>query len=419
VKRFIVIVFIVLVKSSLNAQLDAIFSDNFPSEATTRVGVVANYDFNSNVLTNNLLSKFYTGGFIDENMKSSAYDKLKNKNRVGGNVNYGFYAAYKPDSISHKKYVSFFVSMRDRYHFDSQFSKDFFKLAFYGNAPFAGKTAYMNDFSLNYLHYQQLQLGIYSSNLDSVACWGMGLALLKGQDYLTVQAPRAELFTDEDGQYVDFNTQMQFAIADTATSGLGSVDGLGASLDFYFEAPFQTRFGSAKIKVSLADVGFIRFNKQTMVVEQDSTFRYSGVEINNLLNIQNNNQTTNIIDSIVKVDKKGFSANLPSVFSMMYESQLGSKFQLTEGMRYSFNSNYGLLAYLKGSYLVTPRFMVSATVGYGGYGGYGRFNYGLGIFANLKNGLVVYAGSNNLEGYIAPKTNAGQGVYISIAKNFK
>jgi hypothetical protein len=419
VKRLIVIVFIVLVKSSLNAQIDAIFSDNFPSEATTRVGIVADYDFNSNVLTNTLISKFYTGGFIDDNLKASSYERLKNKNRVGGNVNYGFYAAYKPDSISHKKYVSFFVSMRDRYHFDSHFSKDFFKLAFYGNAPFAGKTAYLNNFSLNYLHYQQLQLGIYSSNLDSVACWGIGVSLLKGQDYLSVQAPRAELFTSEDGDYITFDTQMQFATADTATSGLASVDGLGASLDFYFEAPFQTRFGSAKIKVSLADIGFIRFNQQTMVIEQDSTFTYSGVEVNSLLNIQNSNQTTNIIDSIVKVDKKGFSANLPSVFNLMYESQLGTKFQLTEGMRYSFNSNYALLAYLKGSYLVTPRFMVSATVGYGGYGGYGKFNYGLGIFANLKNGLVIYAGSNNVEGYLAPKTNAGQGVYISIAKNFR
>ena len=138
-----------------------------------------------------------------------------------------------------------------------------------------------------------------------------------------------------------------------------------------------------------------------------------------MLNIQNNNQTTNIVDSIVKVDKKGFSANLPSVFNLIYESQLGAKFQLTEGMRYSFNSNYGLLVYVKGSYLLAPRLMISTTVGYGGYGGYGKFNYVLGIFANFKNGLVLYAGSNNLEGYLAPKTNAGQGVYISIAKNFK
>ncbi len=107
------------------------------------------------------------------------------------------------------------------------------------------------------------------------------------------------------------------------------------------------------------------------------------------------------------------------MFDLTYETKFTERFHLTEGMRYVFNANYSLLAYLKGSYYITPRFMMSATFGYGGYGGYGHFNYGLGMFANFKNGVVVYAGSNNLEGYFAPKTHAGQGVYVSLIKNFK
>ena len=60
--------------------------------------------------------------------------------------------------------------------------------------------------------------------------------------------------------------------------------------------------------------------------------------------------------------------------------------------------------------------MLSATFGYGGYG---ILNYGLGINAKLGHGFMLYAGSNNIEGYIAPKKACGQGVYISLVKTFR
>ena len=87
-----------------------------------------------------------------------------------------------------------------------------------------------------------------------------------------------------------------------------------------------------------------------------------------------------------------------------------------EGIRYVFNGNYHLLAYVKGNFIINPKFTVSATVGYGGYG---KFNYGIGAFANLGKGFIIYAGSSNLEGFITPKKAAGQSAYISLVKNFK
>ena len=72
--------------------------------------------------------------------------------------------------------------------------------------------------------------------------------------------------------------------------------------------------------------------------------------------------------------------------------------------------------YLKGNYFLSKNFMLSGTVGYGGYG---NFSYGLGIFANCGKGFMIYAGSNNLEGLIAPKIASGASGYISLIKNFK
>lgn len=421
-KKLAIVLTVLFINQVLKAQIAAIFSDDFPETARARIGFTGDYDLNSNALTNSLISKFYTGGYIDESLKNSVLEQVRNKNRIGGNYSYGIYAAFKPDSVLHNKYISLFVSVRDRFHFDSEFSKDLFKVGFYGNAQYAGQTAYFNDFSLNVFHYQQLQAGIVSSNLDSVARWGIGLSFLKGQEYVSVQAKKAELYTSDDGQYIDFNTELQVAKADTAQTGLGAFNGYGASVELYFEAPFQTRLGDAKIRVSVSDIGLIRFNKQTLTLKEDSVFHYSGIHLNSLNDIQSSdgsNSKDSIINSIVPFKKGSSSATLPAVFDLVYETKLTKSFYLIEGIRHVFNANYGLLGYVKGNFYINPKFMVSATFGYGGYGGYGRFNYGLGMFANFKNGIVIYAGSNNLEGYIAPKTHAGQGMYISLIKNFK
>jgi hypothetical protein len=310
--------------------------------------------------------------------------------------------------------------LRDRAHFDARFSKDLYKVAFYGNAPYAGKTADFNDFNLNYLRYQQLQIGLFSSKYDSAARWGIAVSILKGEQYSSIFAQKAELFTSEDGQYIDFNTEMQVAQSDTANKGIGAFNGIGAGLDIYFEAPFKTRFGDSKLRVSVADIGAIKFNSNSLYLNQDSLFHYTGFHVNSIYDLQDstfaNTSQDSIINSIAPFKKQSFSVTLPTVLNLTYETKFSSHFEMTEGIRYVFNGNYHLLGYLKGNFIFNPKLAVSATVGYGGYG---KFNYGIGAFANLGKGIIIYAGSNNLEGFIAPKKALGQSAYISLIKNFK
>jgi hypothetical protein len=142
--------------------------------------------------------------------------------------------------------------------------------------------------------------------------------------------------------------------------------------------------------------------------------------VNSIYDLQDStfaaNSQDSIFNSIVPYRKQKYSATLPSVLNLTYETQLGKRFLMTEGIRYVFNGNYHLLMYLRGNFMITPKFHASATFGYGGYG---KFNYGVGVFASLGKGFIVYAGSNNLEGFIVPKKTCGQGAYISLVKNFK
>ncbi|MGQ0829189.1 MAG: hypothetical protein ACT4ON_12445 [Bacteroidota bacterium] len=416
----VLIILIGLVSLHAKAQMLNIFADEFPDSAKLRIGIVTEYGLNSNAFTNQFVTQFYKGGYIDTDLKNEVLGRTKNTNRIGADFNSGIYVAIKPDSLFHKKHLSLFFGVRDRQHFDARFSKDFYKVGFYGNSQFAGETANFNNFNLNLLRYQQLQIGFFSTKLDSATRWGMSISFLKGEQYASILAKKAELFTSEDGQYIDFNTSIQVAQSDTARKGLGAFNGYGASVDIYLEAPFNTRFGISKLRVSIEDVGLIRFNDRSLQLKQDSLFHYTGFTINSIYDLQDSTfkgtSQDSIFNTIVPFQKQSFSVTIPATLNLSFETQFNKHFHLVEGIRYVFNANHTLLAYVKGVFYINPRLMLSTTFGYGGYG---RFNYGLGIFAKLGKGFLVYAGSNNIEGYIAPKKTTGQGAYISLIKNFK
>lgn len=417
----IIFIFLLGLSFRADAQLSSIFADEFPDSASARTGINIDYAIGSNNLTNEFTGKFYKGGYIDAGLKNEVLSRTKGKNRIGADVNTGIYAAFKLDSLFHKKNISIFFSVKDRQHFDAGFSSDLYKVGFYGNAAYAGKTAFFNGFNMTLLRYQQVQLGIFSSKLDSAARWGVGLSFLKGEQYAAVNAKTAELYTSADGQFIDFNTSFEAAQSDTSHTGFGAFNGFGASLDVYFEAPFKTKFGDSKIKVSVSDIGLINFNSKTLYTKQDSLYHFSGFTINSIYDLQdstlnNNTSQDSVISSIAPFKKQTVSVTLPAILNLSFETKFSRNFELVEGIRYVFNGNYSLLGYLKGNFYFNPRFMISATVSYGGYS---TFNYGLGVFANLGKGFIIYAGSNNIEGYIVPEKTTAQGAYISLVKNFK
>ncbi len=417
-KKVYIILLITLYSLVIQAQIATIFSDEFKDGFTTHIGIVGDYDINSNALTNQFTKKFYTGGYINEELKNSVLSRIKNNNRVGGNINSGVFAAFKSDPYGKYKNISLFFSIRDREHFDAQFSKDLFKVGFYGNADYAGKTADLSNFDLNLIKYQQLQIGVFSK-LDSAAHWGIGVSFLKGEQYLSIDAKKAELFTSADGQFININTQLSIAQSNTAHKGITAFNGYGASLELFFEAPFQTRFGASKISTSISDLGAIRFNKQSQLAQQDSMLHYEGFQINNLYNLRDSTIFKREKDSVKNMvspfKKKAFSVTLPAVFDLSLETKLNRYFTLKEGIRYVFNANNQMLVYVKGYFYIHPKWMLSTTFGYGGYG---TFNYGIGTSIKLPKKFIIRAGSNNLEGFIVPKKTTGQGAYFTLIKQF-
>jgi hypothetical protein len=53
-----------------------------------------------------------------------------------------------------------------------------------------------------------------------------------------------------------------------------------------------------------------------------------------------------------------------------------------------------------------------------GFGGYSRLNIGLEIGKKLPYGIALVAGSQFINGYLAPAQGSGQGAYLSLCKTF-
>ena len=401
------------------AQLPGMFAEDVSNLSKARMGITSDFFINSNSLTPEFIDKFYTGGHIDVKLKDQVLQLTKNENRIGAELNYGFFVSFKPDSLFNKNVFHLFFSVRDRNHVDACFSKDFFKIGFYGNASYAGNTATLGNFNFNFIRYQQLQIGLFSSKLDSAARWGIGLSFLKGEQYSSVLARKADLYTSPDGQKINFDTDIEIAQSNPSNKGLNAINGYGASLDIYFEAPFQSKIGNSKLAISVADIGLIRFDDQSLYRRQDSLFQYSGFHISSIYDIRDSTflptSKDSIINAVFPSKKRGVTVTLPSTLNVSFETAFNKHFHLMEGARYMYNANNKLYLYLKGNIYFTKKVMLSATVGYGSYG---NINYGLGLAANLGAGFLLYAGSNNLEGYLLPSMAGGRSAYFSLFKNF-
>ena len=109
-KRVIVLFFIALHSITIKAQIATIFGDEFKDGSTTHVGIMGDYDINSNAITNQFTKKIYKGGYLNEELKNSILSRIKNDNRIGGNVNSGIFAAFKLDPYGKYKNTSLFFS---------------------------------------------------------------------------------------------------------------------------------------------------------------------------------------------------------------------------------------------------------------------------------------------------------------------
>lgn len=408
------IIFLFCSTQSFPQNFSPVFTETNPSSA---LGGSFDYAVNSSSVNMKFINTFYRGDFIDQDLKQSVFDKTKDKNRLGFDLNYGLWYVHNPDSASKKK-TGWFVSVRNRMHADALFQGDLFKTYFGGNKQFAGQTATLGETRFNFLNYRQVQLGlnVVSRKGFSKVRFGAALSFIKGEQNLNLFLSKGDVFTDSDGQFIDVDMAFEVRNSDNSNKKFFDLKGYGAALDLFLgiENP------KSIIRFEISDFGFIDWNQNAQSTHNDTALHFEGLSIDNLFDIGDSLVNSLDADSIKTdmgfiTENIDYSTPLPAMIHLGYTHKTKENLYINAGFAYRMAANYSPYIYVgtehkfKGEFNINTRFA---------WGGYGTYNIGLGLSKQFGKAFKVNLGTNNLEGLLITKAANGVGAYINLIGYF-
>ncbi len=402
----------------MSLYVQAQYNTNFMNYSQTGRSVSANLDFEagSNGMSSKLVDKLVMGGYIDDELKKESTKHLRGYNNFGINLNYDVSAFLKGN-----KNFDFLIGVKNQAILNATYSKDFFNLMFYGNAPYRGQTANIGNCNVNALRFQEIKFGAIMHSVDSVGKIGISVSFIKGEQlfYIKTKA-NSNLYTSMSGDELIFNSNFNMALSDTTKKNFKSFNGVGASADIFFETTYKSKIGKKSVLIVNANnIGFIHWLNNSVQYSSTETYKYTGYQVNSITDLKDStlnriNRDT-LLTNLSNAHKENFNVNIPTnlvIINKIYFDKM--KFCLGTGFRYIFNANY------KGYVFIEPEYKykkVSFSL-HAGYGGYVRLNIGLWMMWNNKD-WYLRLGSNSLQGYILPKSAYGQALFFSLAKKFK
>jgi len=381
----------------------------------TSVTLHAEYDLNSTAIQNGLINKFIYGGNIDSATKAHSQKKLQAQNRIGGNAYAGATAFFGPKNSKYK----FMAGLKQVELANASFSSDVYNLGFYGNKMYEGQTANIGNTNVNQFNYQEIKLGLIWDNSDTTAKFGGSLSYLKGQSFFELNTGAASIYTAPDASQINFNMHgSSLAMSDTSKgkNGIGNFNGNGVAAEFFASMPYTSVLGASKFFVSVNNLGFIKWNKNTVNYNADTNYIFKGVTVNNVFQLNDasvkNLTKDSLVKKLTKNNRQSVTTNLPMSLYILHTIKFTKLFALNTGFRYFFNANYKPYVYAEGQFALHKNITATANIGYGGYG---KLSGGLNIEVKMKT-VFLRLGSNAIQGYLLPKQSLGQGLFFSLSK---
>lgn len=366
-------------------------------------------DINSTAITNSFIKSLIFQGHLSEKAKDDVSIKVKNNNRIGYDFNAGLTGAF------HRDHFTIIGSLNYRENFNAKFSKDLFEVLFRGNKNYAGETAHVSPATLNYYSYQNFSLGFSKQLNFSNYILGASLSFLNGLQYQRVNLYRGNIFTSEDGEYIDVDARFDVQYSKNKIPLLGSSNGYGTAINFNLARWTE----KSRINIEFRDLGFIHW-KNINKSSADSSFRYEGIEIQNILDYQNYNFHGLNADSLKKDynindDVSNDSKWVPFTINANYRYLYSDKIQFLLGGKYTNASNYIPKIYFKTLIYINNKLMFAPAL-YGG--GYGLINLELAAVKSFGDNFIVSTSITCLEYLLVPSKTQGFAVQVGLSKVF-
>ena len=163
----------------------------------------------SSGITQKFINKFLFPNHIDRDLKDETLKKLNENNLFGGSILGQFNLFFDSKNYASKISNIFGIGFSSNIQGNLSFTKDLFKLTFYGNQPFAGEYLSLNNTSFNKVSYSNIEFSIgktISGKKARKSLW-IDLGLVLGHSFTNFELEKASIYTEENGDYLDINIE--------------------------------------------------------------------------------------------------------------------------------------------------------------------------------------------------------------------
>ena len=277
-----------------------------------------------------------------------------------------------------------------------------------GNGPYEDQELQLGPSRLNYLSYQSLGFGLEYTNEKFT--WGVSTQLIKTSRYQELRMNSSTFYTAPNGAYLDTSLDFEYYSSASSQPKSSAWYGTGASVNTYFV--YQNKPDGAMLSVQLSDVGFTTFKGVNgYAITKDSLF--SGVEINNILELDDALQTNADLDSIEAIlglttSHNSRSIALPGRLRIDFVHPINEKLSLAISARQALF--LGLPEFRLGMNFIASRFI--AFEPHLSFAGFSRFDYGLAVSSNPADFLQIIIKYDLIESQLNASNSTSQALYL-------
>lgn len=376
------------------------------SEQKAVVQVNAGFEGASNAISNSFLKAYLFNGNITNADKDVVSKRMSASNRLGFETNFSL------NGIYHASKISFLAGIGHRELLEAKFTAPVFETIFRGNKMFAGQEVSLAS-NASYLNYDYLYFGA-SKAMGNFNIYATA-QLIRGGQWMQADLSKADMYTQTDGEYIELDTKLKVSYSNNNFTTFPATAGTGAAINL----GITWQNDRHKFNIEARDLGFIQWRSQT-VLTADSSYRYEGVEVTNLLKTSVFNTDNINIDTLSQKFKAPKTTEsllqlLPNNFLINYSYKATERVIIFLGAKYISRTSYIPKITLRAQITFAKTWHVVPSVSYGGFG-----NQALevGLMKTFKKTFIVSANLFYIEYLLLPKQSGGCGLNFSIAKIF-
>ncbi len=369
-----------------------------------QIKIKYDYDLGS-VLNNEFLRKFIYGGTIDQELIDENYALLDNgPNHIGNTIDFAIQYRRSTGELFGKKNVGFSTAIEWHLHHDFDFTDDGYLLVMNGNKAFAGESADLSKTTYNFMQYTQLKFGLFKENEEKHSEFGFQIAINFGNQFEEFYAPSAELYTDSTGELIEFKGEIEYLESGYIGKNSGRIQGIGMGLDLFYEIEKEYKH---KFVFEIANIGFIYWNKNSVLYESEEEILFEGVVIDNIFDMSEPTSTSastvndSLHDYVIENGHIGRHSTLtPIEIDIYYEHYLTRKISAKGRLRHKLFGLYSPYYQLGAIYHILDKYHIGANANYGGYT---KLNFGVSLCMEINDNFVVDLQTRYISGFFGHK----------------